>query len=76
LHLGSKGPIAKCRFAPKLGGAVFSASGKRLGEIYDIFGPVAEPYVVIKPASGIDPESLVGSTIYYGEKEGGEWRKK
>lgn len=68
MHIGSKGPIIKCRFAPKPGETVLSRDGKRLGEIYTIFGPVSEPYAVLKPASGVKPEKLVGLTVYYGEE--------
>jgi len=67
LHIGSRGPIVKCRFAPKPGATVFTKDGKRVGEIYTIFGPVSEPYAVLKPASRVDPSGLVGTTGYYGE---------
>ena len=67
MHMGSRGPIVKCRFAPKPGAAVFTRDGKRVGEIYTLFGPVSEPYAVLKPASKVDPARLVGATVYSGE---------
>lgn len=78
LHTGTKGPILKASITPKVGQPVFNSKGERVGNIYDLFGPVGSPYTIIKPASGISPKQLVGSALYIGEKreEVEKWRKK
>jgi rRNA processing protein Gar1 len=68
LHLGARGPILRTPEAPKLGQPVFNSKRKRVGNVQDIFGPVKNPYVVLKPASGVSAESLVGSPVYVEEK--------
>jgi len=69
MHIGSKGPVLKSSQTPKLGAPVFNSKKKRIGNIYEIFGPVKNPYIIIKPASGVASESLIGSPIYIGENE-------
>lgn len=70
-HLGSKGGILKARVAPKVGQPVFNSKKKRIGNVYDLFGPVKSPYVIIKPASGISAESLLGVSAYVMEERRG-----
>jgi len=66
--LGVKGPILKASFPPKVGQPVFNSKKKRMGNIYDLFGPVKSPYVIIKPASGVSGEKLVGVSLYIMEE--------
>ncbi len=73
LHTTSRGLVARTDGAPKLGQAAFNSEKKRIGSVFEIFGPVKSPYVVIKPASGVskvDFEKLIGSDIYMGERYG------
>ena len=73
LHVASRGLVARADQIPKLGQMVFDSKGKQIGSIFDIFGPVKSPYVVIKPASGFsygDLGKLIDSTIYMGERHG------
>ena len=73
LHATIRGLVVRVDRAPKIGQAAFDSKGKRVGNIFDIFGPVKSPYVVIKPASGlskVDLEKLVGLDIFMGETYG------
>ena len=69
LHMGTKGPILKTQITPKLGQPVFNSKKKRVGNVYELFGPVNSPYVIIKPASGISPQKLIGMSLYIMEEK-------
>ena len=43
-------------------------NAQEVGTIIDVFGPVAYPYVAIKPNRGYDPKKLVGSMLYLYKK--------
>ncbi len=47
----------------KIGEAVLDASGKSIGTVFDLFGPVSSPFVAVKPRVK-DPERLLGETLY------------
>lgn len=64
LHVLPSGGIGRFEIQPKLGQAVYEKSGVRIGNIVDIFGPVNNPYVRIKPASGVDLKQYVGKSLY------------
>lgn len=76
LRVSRRGIVVRASQAPKLGQDVFDGRRKRVGTITEIFGPVASPYVVVKPASGLsgrEAEGLIGSDVIMGE-EG--WKRK
>ncbi len=78
LHTTSRGLVVRADRAPQLGQAAFDSAGKRIGNVFELFGPVKSPYVAIKPASGVtrvDLEKLIGSDIHMGERLG-KGRKK
>lgn len=72
LHLRPRGLVARADQAPKMGQSVFDRSGKRIGNVADIFGPVKAPYITIKPASEVKSEldKLIGTEVYVGEPHG------
>ena len=47
----------------KIGESVTDDSGKKIGVIFDVFGPVNTPYISIKARLN-DPESIVGEELY------------
>jgi rRNA processing protein Gar1 len=47
-------------FAPQEGSGVLDRSGRELGTIFRVFGPVASPYVSIQPSKEFR-RSMVGS---------------
>lgn len=40
--------ILRSNFAPSIGEKVYDNSGKPVGEIYDVFGPITKPYISVK----------------------------
>lgn len=42
---------------------VLVANGKSIGYIFDIFGPIANPYISIAP-SVKDPDKYIGRVLY------------
>ncbi|MDR1721650.1 MAG: Gar1/Naf1 family protein [Methanobrevibacter sp.] len=49
LHLSNSGKlIARSSQSPPLGVAVFDRNKKKIGKIYNVFGPTKDPYVSIR----------------------------
>jgi len=73
IHLTNRGLVLSAEQVPGLGGAVYEAGGARVGSVLDLFGPVAAPYIVVKPTRGFAQaslEKLVGKDLYMGERYG------
>lgn len=58
--------VVRGSFAPPLDGTVLDARGRPLGNVKRIFGPVARPYVAVKPIRETSL-SLIGSQVYVEE---------
>lgn len=41
---------------------------REVGIIIDVFGPVKEPYVAVRPRRDFDPSKLVGQMLYLRKK--------
>jgi RNA-binding protein len=64
LHLSkSKKLILKTKVKVKTGTKVLVAKCKPVGQVFDIFGPIENPYVSIAP-SVKDPDQYVGRVLY------------
>ncbi len=59
----SQNVIVKIDKAPKMGSAVIDESLRVVGKVFDIIGPVASPYAVIRPSIK-DPEKLANRQLY------------
>ena len=73
IHLTNRGLVLCVEQVPGLGGAVYDVGGARVGSVLDLFGPVAAPYIVVKPTRGFAQASLgklVGKDLYMGERYG------
>ena len=73
IHLNNRGLVLRAEQVPGLGGAVYDGAGERVGNVLDLFGPVAAPYAVIKPARGLTQAGLgelIGKDLYMGEQYG------
>lgn len=72
IHITNRGIVLRAEQVPDLGGAVYDGAGERVGSVLDLFGPVAAPYAVIKPARGSRAElgKLIGAELYMGERYG------
>jgi len=55
--------ILKMSRDARIGDAVTDSKGKRIGVVFDIFGPVENPYASVK--SGMkDPKRIVGKDLF------------
>jgi len=64
LHLSnSKKLILKTKVKVRTGTKVLIAKGKLVGRVFDIFGPIKDPYVSIDP-SVKDPDRYIGRVLY------------
>jgi RNA-binding protein len=70
----SQNIVVKTDKAPQIGSAVVDENLRVVGKIFDIIGPVASPYAVVKPAIK-EPEKLTNKPLYlFLSKK--EWSKK
>jgi len=64
-HLSShKMLILKSEFAPRIGDTVVTKNLMEVGKVSDVFGPVSEPYVAVKPKEGLNLDRLIGQFLY------------
>jgi len=64
LHLSnSRKLILRTKVKVKTGTEALGAKKKSIGTIFDIFGPVTNPYISIKPSIS-NPERYIGRTLY------------
>lgn len=64
LHISSNGNIIiKVEQLPKIGEIVVNEDLRRIGKVFDVFGPVSSPYVSVKPTIR-QPERLVNKVLY------------
>jgi len=61
----SKNLILKAENEVNIGRAVLDRKGKRVGTVFDLFGPVSNPFVAVKPEID-DPEKCVGEPLFLG----------
>ena len=61
--------IARCEKSPPIGAEVVDKQVQRIGKIQDVFGPVKEPYVSIKPFDGVDLKKIIGQQVYLYRKQ-------
>ncbi|MBS7621376.1 H/ACA RNA-protein complex protein Gar1 [Candidatus Bathyarchaeota archaeon] len=75
LHISpSRNVIVKVENVPKIGETVVDENLRRVGEVFDVFGPVSSPYVAVKP-KGVKPEVLVNKVLYILPSKKGKERK-
>jgi rRNA processing protein Gar1 len=70
LHMTARGLVARGSTAPRMGQMILDSSDRRIGNVADVFGPVNQPYFMVRPASGVtraDLARLVGSELRMGE---------
>jgi rRNA processing protein Gar1 len=65
LHLSrsSGNLILKVENEPRIGDTVLDSDGKKMGRIFDLFGPVSSPYLVVRPSVG-HPEQYLGKALF------------
>ena len=60
--------ILKAENNAKIGDPVFNSGGKKVGLIFDIFGPVKTPFISVRPRIK-EPEKLVGEPLFLGRSK-------
>lgn len=67
LHLSrsSGNLILEAESEVRIGDAVLDGRGKRVGTVFDLFGPVSGPFVAVKPRIE-KPERLLGEALFLG----------
>lgn len=64
LHVSSSGNmILKAENLPHIGDQVTDENLKRIGTVFDIFGPVSAPYAAVRPSID-EPTRFINHIIY------------
>ena len=58
--------ILESRPSAKIGETVTDAKGKRVGVVFDVFGPVSSPYASVRTRIK-NPERLIGADLFSGQ---------
>ncbi len=60
--------ILRAERRARIGDAVLDRGGRRVGTVFDLFGPVSSPFVAVRP--GVDgPERYVGEPLFLGRSK-------
>ena len=71
LHISKRGSIIlRTDKTPPIGSrsVVLDKKAQEVGTNIDVFGPVKEPYVAVRPRNDFDPSKLVGQMLYLRKK--------
>ncbi|MCW4020998.1 MAG: Gar1/Naf1 family protein [Candidatus Bathyarchaeota archaeon] len=64
IHIGpSKKAVVKAEKIPKIGETVVDEEKRRVGTVFDVFGPTVSPYVEVD-VKVEDPQKIVDSSLY------------
>lgn len=65
LHISSSSGnlILEAKGDAKIGEAVFDDDDMKIGAVFDLFGPVSDPFVAVKPRIG-DLDRLIGKDLF------------
>jgi rRNA processing protein Gar1 len=59
--------LARANKAPKTDSKVYDVDGKMIGSVYEIFGPVKNPYILIKVSNEKSTPKIKGDKVYFEE---------
>jgi len=57
--------LAKAKKAPKTDSKVYDSDGNIIGSVYEVFGPVKNPYILIKISDEKSTFKTKGSRVYF-----------
>jgi RNA-binding protein len=62
---------------PKANSIVVDQKRMKIGRIFDVFGPLKHPYIIVRPNRGINAAVHVGKKLYVDETSGrdGKWKR-
>jgi RNA-binding protein len=58
--------IVRAKEEASIGDFVYNSQKKRVGVVFDFFGPVEAPYIAVKPHG--DPTGFVGAELFVEER--------
>ena len=58
--------IVRAKEEASIGDLVYNSQRKRVGVVFDFFGPVEAPYIAVKPHG--DPTGFVGAELFVVER--------
>jgi RNA-binding protein len=58
--------IVRAKEEVSIGDFVYDSKRKRVGVVFDFFGPVEAPYIAVKPHA--DPAAFVGAELFVEER--------
>jgi RNA-binding protein len=80
MHVTRRGLVLRSVEPIEPGFPVYDEAQRRVGNVLDVFGPVSNPYIAIKPAHSMTNEdlaALVGKGLFImGERNGRKARKE
>lgn len=62
---------------PRTNSWVVDQKRNKVGKVFDIFGPIDHPYIIVRPNRGIDAAAHVGKKLYIDEGSGrdSKWKR-
>ena len=62
---------------PRTNSWVVDQKRTRVGKVFDIFGPINHPYIIVRPNREVDAAAHVGKKLYIDEASGrdGKWKR-
>ena len=62
---------------PRTNSWVVDQKRTRVGKVFDIFGPINHPYIIVRPNRGVDAAAHVGNKLYIDEAPGrdSKWKR-
>jgi RNA-binding protein len=62
---------------PRTNSWVVDQKRTRVGKVFDIFGPINHPYIIVRPNRGVDAAAHVGKKLYIDEAPGrdSKWKR-
>jgi len=62
---------------PRTNSLVVDQKRTKVGKVFDIFGPIDHPYIIVRPNRGIDAAAHVGKKLYIDEASGrdSKWKR-
>ena len=62
---------------PRTNSWVVDQKRTRVGKVFDIFGPINHPYIIVRPNRSVDAAAHVGKKLYIDEAPGrdSKWKR-
>ena len=62
---------------PRTNSWVVDQKRTRIGKVLDVFGPIDNPYIIVRPNRNVDAAAHVGKKLYVDEAPGrdSKWKK-